>query len=249
MDAIKSFEKIGMSTRDSRVYIALLQDGVSSIRKISERTHLNRGSVYESIKALQHVGLVNHIQSNVNKKYFAERPEKILELIEQKKEELDDFQYQTIQTIIPKLTQSATYLPYPNIKFYEDDDGIATILKDIIKTCEALENKEYLVISSKPLRKYLYDRFPNLPQKRIEKGIYVRVLAIGEGGTIDDLSERKWLPDIPGRYPASYTYIYGDKFATIALNNGINPFGVVIENKGVADMQKLLFEQLWNATD
>lgn len=249
METISGFDKLGLSLRDSRVYIALVREGDSSIRKISDRTGLNRGSVYESIKTLEAAGLANHRKANINKKYFAENPEKILTLIDQRRDELDKIERESQETIIPELLKDVAYLPYSNIKFYEDDAGIASILKDVLATCEKLEEKEYRVISSKPLRKYIYDRFPNLAEQRVKKGIYVRVLAIGSGGTIDALSERKWLPDPPTRKPGSYYFIYGDKVAMIALNNSINPYGVVIENQGVAEMQKLLFEQLWNISE
>ena len=47
------FSIIGLSTRDKRVYEALLAIPNSSLRAIAETTNINRGSVYESIKSLR----------------------------------------------------------------------------------------------------------------------------------------------------------------------------------------------------
>lgn len=244
MKHIEGFTKLGLSGRDSRVYVSLLKEGVSSVRHISDNTGINRGSVYDSIKDLTDAGLVSFQQTKVNKKYFAEDPTKILELIEQRESELKDLK-QNVEQSIPDLVSASAYMPYGNIKFYEDHDGVAVILKDVLSTASRGRDKQYLAISSKPIRKYLYRKFPNFTRQRIKQGIFVKVIAIGRGGVASPLSERKWLKVELGQQPSSYTLIYDDKFAMIGLNNDFNPYGIVIEDKGVAAMQRLMFEQLW----
>lgn len=246
MKQIEGFSKLGLTGRDSRVYVALLSDGVSSIRTISDSTGINRGSVYESLKALMAAGLVNFQQNNVNKKYFAEDPEKIFDLIKQKRSELDEIE-ETTKQLIPSLQNAAAYNPYANIKFFEDHEGIAIILRDVLDTCSQLDNKEYCAISSKIMRQYLYKKFPGFTKQRIKQEIFVKVIAMGDGGDEAKVSERKWLPTSGGIHPSSYTLIYGDKVAIIALNNNHNPYGIVIEDAGVMQVQKLIFEQLWNS--
>lgn len=244
MDYLKGFDKLGLSARDSRIYIALLKKGVSSIRNISDATSINRGSVYDSIKNLTAAGLVSFQQGNVNKKYFAEEPAKIIDLIKQRKEELDELEQDT-KNIIPTLIPKTAYTPYSNIRFYEDHEGVAVILRDVLDTVGALDHKVYYAISSKPLRKYLYKKFPNFTKQRISKNIFVKVIAIGEGGEPDEISSRKWIEPQAGTNPTSYNLIYGNKFAMISLNDNYNPYGVVIEDAGVVATQKLLFDQLW----
>jgi sugar-specific transcriptional regulator TrmB len=246
MDTIKGFDKLGLTARDSRVYIALLKNGVSSIRTISEQTGINRGSTYESIKNLMAAGLVSFRQSNVNKKYFAEDPTKILSIIKRRKEELDELNEQT-KALIPTLVPKAAYMPYANIKFYEDHEGVAVILRDVLETTGKLDKKVYYAISSKQMRNYLYKKFPNFTKQRIAKNIFVKVIAIGEGGEPDQISSRKWLEPKDGRQTTSYNLIYGNKFAMIALNDNLNPYGIIIEDMGVANTQKLIFDQLWES--
>ena len=55
------FSIIGLSTRDKRVYEALLAIPNSSLRAVAETTNINRGSVYKSIKSLRTAELVNSI--------------------------------------------------------------------------------------------------------------------------------------------------------------------------------------------
>lgn len=244
MKQIEGFKTLGLSGRDSRVYLALLREGVSSIRNISDTTGINRGSVYESIKDLMAVGLVSYQQNRVNKKYFAEEPSKIVELIDRRREELDAFELKT-KALIPSLIEESAYMPYANIKFFEDHEGVAVILRDVLATVSKLDNKEYLAISSKPMRAYLYKRFPSFTKQRVAAEVFVRVIAVGRGGDEAEIAERKWLDADAENQPSNYILIYGNKFAMIALNDEMNPYGIVIEDAGVANMQRLAFNQLW----
>lgn len=246
MNQLQGFDKLGLTGRDSRVYSSLLSHGLSSIRAVADSTGINRGSVYESIKSLMAAGLVNFQQAKVNKKYFAEPPEKILELIKQRQEELTELAQHT-EKVIPELVAKAAYHPYANIRFYEDHEGVAVVLKDVLNTVEELQPKEYCAISSKPMRKYLYKKFPNFTKQRVQKKIFAKVIAVGQGGDPVKIATRKWLKVKPGTGPTSYNLIYGDKFAMIALNDDFNPYGVVIEDAGVTAMQKLLFDQIWDS--
>ena len=58
-------------------------------------------------------------------------------------------------------------------------------------------------------------------------------------------AERKWLANPPTERISSYTLIYGNKMAVISISKDDTPYGVVIEDAGVANMQRLLFDQLW----
>jgi hypothetical protein len=143
------------------------------------------------------------------------------------------------------LAKSTTSLGRPKVKYYEDDEGIVVILKDVLQTCAKLNNREYYVYSSKPLRQYLYRKFPQFTSRRIAEAIAVKVIAIGDGGDPAAVSERKWLPEPAGSEPSSYTIIYGDKIAVISIASDYTPYGIVIEDKGAASMQHLLFEHMW----
>lgn len=234
---------LGLDGRDTRVYEALLKSGLSSIRKVADYSNINRGSVYESIKKLVAAGLVNYQKAGENKKYFAEEPTRIIDLINQRRSELDITEEKTKQ-IIPKLLSQAAYSPYSNIKFYEDHEGIAVILKDVLETVSKLEDRTYRAISSKPMRQYLYKKFPNFTKQRINQKIYVKVISIGKGDEKVSKASRRLLDTPEGSQPSSYTIIYGSKIAIFGLNDNINPYGLVIDDQGAADMQALLFDQV-----
>ena len=94
------------------------------------------------------------------------------------------------------------------------------------------------------LREYLYDSFSTFSDVRVAKGIAVKAIAIGEGGELRGLDERKWLKS--NSVSPTYILIYPGKTAYISLNAKQEPIGVVIENQGVFETQKTIFDQLWN---
>ena len=78
---------------------------------------------------------------------------------------------------------------------------------------------------------------------RVAKGIRVKAIAVGDGGELRGLDERKWLK-MPLSKP-TYMIIYPGKTASISLDAKEEPMGVVIENEGVCEMQRTVFEEVW----
>lgn len=237
---------LGLTRQQAATYLALLEMETVSVRKVAERTGINRGTTYEAIKALVAMGLANTRYRGKREYYAAESPERIYDLIRDKRKEAWHLM-QTSKQIVPGLlAQKAQPEGRPLVRYYEDEDGIAVILRDVLQTCTALPNPHYYAYSSQPLRQYIYRKFPQFTQRRISENIMVKVIAIGEGGEVTAASERKWLPTAQNSAFSSYTIIYDNKVAIISISSDYTPYGVVIEDKGAAATQRLLFEQLWN---
>ena len=241
----KLLQELGFHPADGETYWALLNLETVSIRRVSEFSGINRGTTYESIKRLVAVGLVNARRSGSREYFTAESPEKIYDLIRDRRKDLWLTQ-QKAQLLVPELlAKKARPLGRPLVRYYEDDAGIVAILTDVLQTCGQLERPVYYAYSSRPLRQYLYRSFPEFTERRIREGIAVRVIAVGEGGDPAAVSERKWLSEPDDAAASSYVLIYGNKIANISISDDLTPYGVVVEDAGAAAMQRLLFERLW----
>lgn len=247
MNSDFDFKEIGMTTRDKRVYESLVAQPKASLRQIAGVTGINRGSVYESIKQLSAAGLVGTIQAGKQTHYAATDPNIIIELLKERQARAATAEVEAVGYItkIAATTAEEAAVP-PFATYYEDDEGVAAILRDVIATCRA-HKLTYRAISTSNVRQYLYQNFPNFTQRRIAEGISVRVIAVGQGGTKDELSERRWLEAKRGQGPNCYTLIYGDKTAFISMNDENVLSGTVIDNAGVASLQKELFDRLWQS--
>lgn len=241
----KLLRELGFSDVEAETYWALLNLETVSIRKVAERSGINRGTTYEAIKRLVMAGLVHTRKTGEREYYSAESPEKVYDLIRDKRKDLWVTQQQAQQLIPELLAKKARPQGRPLVKYYEDDEGVVAILRDVLQTCGQLDEPQYYVYSSRPLRQYLYRKFPQFTERRIKEGIAVKVIAVGEGGDPAEVSERKWLPEAAGSEISSYTLIYGNKVANISISNDYTPYGVVIEDAGAAAMQRLLFDRLW----
>lgn len=243
--SIELLRGLGLTRQQAITYLALLEIEAVSVRKVAERTGINRGTTYEAIKALVSLGLASARYAGKREYYSAESPEKIYDLIRDRRKEAWRLMQDSKKIVPELLAQKAHGQSRPLVRYYEDDDGIVTILRDVLQTCSALSNPEYYSYSSQPLRQYLYRKFPSFTQRRIDEGISVKVIAIGAGGDAAPASERKWLPVSEENRFSSYSIIYGDKVALISVSSDSTPYGVVIEDKSGAAMQRLLFDQLW----
>jgi HTH-type transcriptional regulator, sugar sensing transcriptional regulator len=103
-------------------------------------------------------------------------------------------------------------------------------------------DKMYRVYSAANIREYIYYNFSSFSERRIKAGIKARVIAIGSGGEIRGMDERRWITAKRGA-PA-YMIIYGKKTATISLSQG-RPHSVVIKDTGLVETQKIIFDSLW----
>ncbi|MFH0857486.1 MAG: helix-turn-helix domain-containing protein [Candidatus Magasanikbacteria bacterium] len=240
---ISIFKKIGLSDKAAQVYMALLQLGPSSVRKLAEYTEINRGTTYDILKELQESGVVHFFQKETKQQFVAENPEKIFSIIENKERELERTKKE-IEKTLPEL--KALYFgggSRPVAKYFSKKE-IVLILEDVLNTCEQTGDKMYRIYSTGEIRKYLYKDFSDFSDIRIKKSIQVKVIAVGEGGELRGFDERKWLK-VENKKP-TYILIYPGKTAYISLDANGEPLGVVIENEGVCEMQKIIFDQLWN---
>jgi sugar-specific transcriptional regulator TrmB len=240
-------QRVGLSRVEAKIYLSLLKSGPTSIRQLAVATNVNRGTVYESIKSLVTTGLVSVKVVGSRSKYSAEGPEKIQQLINDKQRQLRTVEKDVTKLMPELMAYSKATAEEPKVKFYEGDEGVANILRDVLATTGKLDKKEYYVYSSRSLRQYLYRRFPNFTTQRIHDGIFAKVIGVGTGGDPAELSERKIIEDDSFETSSSYNIIYGDKVALISVSSDLTPYGVVIEEPGVAAMQRLLFSRLWNS--
>ncbi|MEM9254438.1 MAG: helix-turn-helix domain-containing protein [Pseudomonadota bacterium] len=242
---LDSLSHLGLDKRQVRIYRALHKLGPASIRDVAAEAGVNRGTTYETLKQLVTQGLVSYLPKGRRRVFQAEDPERLLSLGESKQQALAQAMEDLRKNIIPALKQSRTEFSPGNVRFYEGDDGVELVLRDILDSTARQANRAYAVISTKTLREHLYRPFPNFTRTRVEKGIEVRVIAVGEGGDDAELAERKWLPAGAGT-DASYIAIYPPKVAMITLADRNYPVIVIIDSAAIASTQQLLFDTLWD---
>jgi sugar-specific transcriptional regulator TrmB len=238
-------QQLGYSDKEIKVYLTLLAGGPSSVRKLAKDTGINRGSVYEALKALQSAGLAGMYQKHKKQYFLAEDPQRLADVIERKERSVNSLK-RDLAEVLPELRSLYVHGgAKPTVKYYEGDKGVAIILNDVLSTMSEQSDKRYRVYSSAALRDYVYREFPNFTKERIARRLQVRVIAIGAGGDDQPLAERRWLSDKESA--PTYSLIYGGKVAFLSLGPNENPLGILIEDPAVAATEGLIFDRVWDS--
>lgn len=240
---ISLFKKLGFPDKSAKIYLALLRLGPSSVRSLAEKCELNRGTIYDALKWLQEEGVVNYYQKDTKQFFVAEDPEKLKVLLQMREKELSQADRE-LDKILPELQALHHTGGERPVAKYVEGEHIAEILEDVLMTCEQSGELMYRIYSTAGLREYLYKEFSTFSDVRVSKSIAVRAIAIGDGGELRGLDERKWLKG--ETVTPTYIMMYPGKTAYISLNAKDEPVGVVIENRGVYETQKQIFDELWN---
>lgn len=249
---ISILKKLGFSDKSAKIYLALLSLGPSSVRMLAEKTGMNRGTTYDMLKWLEDEGLVSFYKKDAKQHFVAESPEKLQRLVERKKEELDEANDQLGKVVKELKALHDTGGERPIARYFSANN-IRDILEDVLAVCEQSETRAYSVYSTEGIREYVYKNFSTFSDARIAKGIAVQVIAIGGGGELRGLDERKHLSTRAHEHnnttDPTYIILYPGKTAYISLNAKREPVGVVIENDGVYQTQRRVFDALWNSSE
>lgn len=243
MDATRLLEQLGLGQKEIRIYLTLLTGGPSSVRKLAKDTGLNRGSAYDALKSLQQHGLAGMYQKHKKQFFMAEEPEKLQDLVEHQERSISSLK-RNVAEALPELRSLYVHGgSKPVVKYYEGPKGVNIILHDILRTMSESPDKTYRVYSSMTLREYIYKEFPHFTKERIARGLHVRVIAVGAGGSEQPMSERRWLPAREGS--PTYNIVYGGKVAFLSQDARGALIGVLVEDERVAESERLIFDHVW----
>ncbi|MBT4153023.1 MAG: TrmB family transcriptional regulator [Candidatus Magasanikbacteria bacterium] len=243
---ISTLKQLGLTEKGAHVYMKLLQKGPSSVRQLSGAAGINRGSTYDVLKQLQQLELVDYYKKDSKQHFVAASPRRLMDLHQTKQAQFQQIA-STLEASLPELEALHHNGGAGPVARYVGAKELHTILEDVLATCAAHDEQSYRIYSVEGLRKQLYTQFPTFSDVRIAKGISVKAIAIGKGGKLRGLDERKWLAadaapkvDVP-----TYIIMYPGKTAYISLDDHNEPMGVVIDNAGVYATQRYIFDALW----
>lgn len=236
--------KLGLNDKEAKIFLALAKLGPAPVRTVAQQAGINRGTTYDTLKHLLSLGLVSYYHREKHQYFVAERPERLLSYTQERVQQAEVARHEVESGLTTLERAYASSGEVPTVKFYEGFHGAKTILRDVLTTMSHASHKEYYVYSSVDLRQHLYHEFPNFTDERVKRGIKVLTIAIGAGGSRHGLDERRWLSKKEGA--PTFVIIYDGKVATLALDGHGNLVGTVIENRAVADTERLIFKALWD---
>lgn len=245
---LKSLKQIGLKEKEIKAYLSVLENGYLTAQAIASATGIKRTTVYLVLEKLIKIGLVGEIIEKNKKAFFAEKPEKLLKIIQEKKKEMEKEETR-IREFLPrleKILKNKKTAPDEEIRHYQESEGAWNIAEDMLKN-----RKDFYVISPGKIYDYLgLSRFlSDITKKRRQSGGTKAFMITDyhpqnlkffrEEDT--DFREMRFLPEIKDSNSAMI--LYADKIALVSL---AKPYSsILIKNTEIFSLIKFVFDSLW----
>lgn len=129
MEILPLLQKLGLTDNESKVYLALLENGKQNISALSKLTGLYRPVIYKLLPALFSHQLVAKQKVGKRVYYLAENPTQLKVLANRIVDDLDGAANELMQTY-----RNAKQRPV--IKNYEGRDGIKHVFEEMMSVCK-----------------------------------------------------------------------------------------------------------------
>ena len=236
MPHYRIFRSLGLTENESKVYITLLDLGTAQAGQVTEHSGIHRRNVYDAIARLMEKGLVSFVTVNNKKMFSPVNPRRFLEIIDEKKFELDNVK-SDFSRIMPELELRTKMQPKHDVRFFKGVEGLKTVFEDIIRT-----GKNYVGYGpGQQIERVLKHFFRHYVNSRVKSKIRLRLIydeASRGIVKINPLSEIRFMPNQYSSHAA--LRIYGDKVALLLLSDE-EPIGIVIKNNEIAEGYRKYF--------
>lgn len=244
---ITSLKEAGLTDGEAKVYLALLELGLTTIGPVLEKSKVTKSIIYRILDRLIQKGLVSYIIKEKTKYFQATQPEKLLDYIEERKKILDENKAK-IQEIIPQLLLKQQLSPKSEATIYEGFKGIMTVHD---KRFEKLRKGDEYFFFGLPAQQpeYYHAYWKKDHQKREKFGIKCRMLYNSKVEDVVLRNRNSFKLCDARRMPMDVdtpAWILGYKDVTvIGLPFSDQPFAFEIVNQAVADSFRNYFEWFW----
>jgi sugar-specific transcriptional regulator TrmB len=240
--------KIGLSDKESKVYLGLLELGAQPASTIAKKAEINRTTCYVILNSLIDKGLVTSYNKASIKYFSASEPDNLLEFIKAQKKRLERYSQELEENIetLYQIEQGNT--AKPKLTVFEGFENTKNIYNDILeaKNLKAVTNSD-----EKPekLRNFIDEEFD---KQRIKKKISIKELQSENTNPKSKIREKLELKDaktIPQKYKIKTDlYLYDNKISIIFYDN--DKFsGVIMESPMLNRLAENTFNLVWDLLD
>lgn len=241
---VSSLKKIGLSEKESKLYLVALEFGPMSVINLARRSGLKRGTIYEFLEGMIEKGILEVEVVGKRRLYKGVLPQNLHHLVER--------QQQIVSELVSELDLliSSKSKIRPKIRSFEGRQGILAIYEEILLLPPGAEVLGYAsfggvydLYSEKEIKSYI--------GRRVKAGIKQKLIMPTDkyvdkhqNSNTEELREVILVPE--EKFPIKNEIsIYENKVAIISL--GVEKIGVIIESSQTADTQRAIFNLLWDA--
>ncbi len=248
-------ESIGLSDKEANAYLTLLRHGTRSISFLAQKAELNRGTAYVALHSLLKKGLVTKSSKQKVLYFTAREPDSLVQYLDHREKEVQSQRQRVKESMTALLRLVNPLTSLPKIQFFEGTAGARSVLNTTLEA-EDKTLRAFLSLAD-IIDRTGADWFHDYTQRRIKTGytlLAIRTLendreALRKSQTVRSyVTSKKQQREIrfaPEELAFPVTmYMFDNKLAILASK--AEDFSVLIESRELMEMQKKLFQLLWN---
>jgi len=237
----KTLLEYGMSEKEADIYLAVLADDGITIKRLAEKTDVNRTTLYPITENLIKKGVIAQFKGKRGVRFIASNPDSLLQKITNLKKSFEESmpQFESLKNQSKKS---------PQVSYYKGKEGYLSILADTL----TYSSKEVLYFGSAQklndivTEKYIEQIYIPI---RIKKQIFFKQLVLDDVFSkklsLTDRKELRSTKFLSGEYNFSANMvIYGNKVAYFTSKKEL--ICVLIESEEISEIERNKFDMLWN---
>lgn len=241
LDQAAILQKLGLSEKDSRIYLGLLTLGQASANAIARISGLKRPTTYVILEDLRKRGLVLKMPGAKKQMFSAKSPENLLD---EKKRDLED-----AERALPGL-MSAYSSNTPHVRTIHFE-GLSGMREALWYRIESLKEKEMVAFygSSEDASPELVALFHSWNSALADQGTKVRSV-VPDKKSLKEFREKDtaygFIPKVlpPSVYTSQTSIDINDTFVRILMFKELQ--ATIIENPKVAKAMREIFQMVWD---
>jgi len=237
---MKELKQLGLTENEINVYLAILRQGVATIKSLTSTSGVKRTTIYSCLTKLKKLGLITEGKEKKKRVFLPEAPEKLFEEIDKKRK--------IAESIVPQIKAfTKKTSDTPKVRFYEGKAAYWNMIDDYLQ-----EKKDFHGILS------AIEHFKKIKTKDFIERVARRRRQIGktkayyitdkESAVVKDyfrqetdFAEYRFFPN--GFKPSAGLGVYGNKIIFFSPEEPI--WGMIIESKEIAEVIKFMWDNTW----
>jgi HTH-type transcriptional regulator, sugar sensing transcriptional regulator len=241
---VEKLQNIGLTERESRVYLYLLQHQESKAGSICSTLNIRSSHIYAILEKLLDKGIISYKIINKIKFFYPVDPKSLYALFGEKERQLEK-EKEELKTFITSLEKIEVKEKKQNdFKYFEGISGVRSMFTEFI---ESWEKDSDVYVASAPLayekwNAFLLDMFHPIRKTNNNKLKLIVPSRLKKHG-----EERRKFEPIEIKYSNTETesefgvagdYIY-------FLSYGDKPYALLVKDKNLANTQIKIFQMMW----
>ena len=238
----ESLINLGLTDGESKVYLALLKLGSSTVGPIAKEAKVAYSNIYDILERLLEKGLISFILKEKTKYFQAVPPSRLSEFLEKKEEKLQK-EKSSLKSLIPELEKIQHPKSRQEAEIFIGVNGIKTAYLRMLKEYEEERGEWLFLVAAEENQEVIDKVFSNLYSKfkkteKDSKGIANKEYKKSE--FIKNTNFKMKYVDFP--IPGNID-IFKDKIFLISWSE--NPIGILITSEEISNKFKDYFYSIW----